>query len=165
MTARLWTRNGFVDDGWRHASPGEAIADGMIVALADWLALDPVARPHLGVRVKPGEAIEPLLAHLDDIALIALEFPAFSDGRSYSRAERLRGRLGYTGILRAVGDVLTDQIPHMLRTGFDELEVSNGIALARLAERRIDTSGTAYQPSAGDGGKAAGYAWRRASSE
>lgn len=163
MTIRLWTRDGFRDDVWRHTAAGETPAERLILPPADYLTLDEDARRTfgLGVRVKPGEAIEPLTPHLGHVALIALEFPAFNDGRSYSKAERLRGALGWTGILRAVGDVLVDQIPHMLRLGFDELEVCHPVALARLGEGRFDAPADAYQPTAASSGAAAGYSWRR----
>ena len=56
---------------------------------------------------------------------MALAFPAFNDGRSFSKAELLRSRYGFTGAVRAVGQVLVDQLPHMLRLGFSEFEVTN----------------------------------------
>lgn len=66
--------------------------------------------------------LEPLLGDLD---LIALEFPAFTDGRAYSQARLLRSKLGYTGELRATGQVLADQAPLMLSCGFDTFEVDD----------------------------------------
>ena len=71
------------------------------------------------------------VARLD---LIALHFPKFSDGRAYSQARLLRERLGYQGELRATGGVLQDQLPFMLRCGFDSFESDQkgfGEALAR----------------------------------
>ncbi|MBM3643207.1 MAG: DUF934 domain-containing protein [Alphaproteobacteria bacterium] len=56
------------------------------------------------------------------LELIALHFPKFNDGRAYSQARLLRGRMGYRGELRATGDVLRDQLPFMLRCGFDSFE-------------------------------------------
>jgi uncharacterized protein (DUF934 family) len=161
MTTRLWTGSGFRPDPWRHG--GEA-AQGIILPLAAWLALDDSTRRGfaLGVRVAPSEPIVPLLPHLHAIPLIALEFPAFSDGRSYSRAEQLRGRHRFGGRLRAVGDVLLDQIPHMLRTGFDEIEVSNAATIARLGQEVRPARPGHYQPAAASGARALGYAWRRA---
>ena len=61
---------------------------------------------------------------LDRFALIALSFPRFTDGRAYSQARLLRGRLGFTGELRAEGDVLRDQLLFMQRCGFDAFAVS-----------------------------------------
>ncbi len=62
---------------------------------------------------------EALLDDLDKFALIALDFPVFKDGRSYTHARLLRERYGYRGELRAIGDVLRDQIFFMRRCGID----------------------------------------------
>jgi len=70
------------------------------------------------VRIEPGEDARELLPHLDRVALVEVNFPAFGDGRGYSAARILR-EAGYTGELRAVGDVLVDQLSHMIRCGFD----------------------------------------------
>ncbi len=64
--------------------------------------------------------LEPWLGHL---ALIALVFPKFKDGRAYSQARLLRETYGYRGMLRATGDVLRDQFHFLVRAGFDSFEV------------------------------------------
>jgi uncharacterized protein (DUF934 family) len=70
------------------------------------------------VRIEPGDDARLLLPFLDRLALIEVNFPGFGDGRGYSAARILR-EAGYTGELRAVGDVLIDQLSHMRRCGFD----------------------------------------------
>ncbi|QIQ86804.1 DUF934 domain-containing protein [Erythrobacter sp.] len=70
------------------------------------------------VRIEPGDDARLLLPFLDRLALVEINFPAFTDGRGYSAARILR-EAGYTGELRAVGDVLIDQLSHMRRCGFD----------------------------------------------
>ena len=75
--------------------------------------------------VEPGE-LEAHLAHLD---LIALNFPAFTDGRAYSQARQLRMELGYEGELRATGDVLADQAGFLTQVGFDTFTVENDLSL------------------------------------
>lgn len=70
------------------------------------------------VRIEPGDDARELIPFLDRLALIEVNFPAFGDGRGYSSARILR-EAGYTGELRAVGDVLVDQIAYMRRCGFD----------------------------------------------
>ncbi|MOA34505.1 hypothetical protein D3C78_1558810 [compost metagenome] len=62
-------------------------------------------------------------AHLHRLPLIAIDFPSFRDGRGYSLAYLLRSRLGWRGELRAVGDVLRDQLSHMRQCGFDAFAV------------------------------------------
>ena len=80
----------------------------------------------VGVRVKSDEAVEALAYDLPRIAVVALEFPKFRDGRPYSNARVLRERLGFKGELRAVGDVLREQAGFMLRCGFDAFEPADG---------------------------------------
>ncbi len=70
------------------------------------------------VRIEPGDDARLLLPFLDRLALIEVNFPSFADGRGYSAARILR-EAGYQGELRAVGDVLIDQLSHMRRCGFD----------------------------------------------
>jgi len=89
------------------------------------------------VRIEPGDDARVLVPHLDRIALIEVGFPKFRDGRGYSTGRILR-EAGYTGELRAQGDVLVDQIPLMRRCGFDSFapeaeidEVTLAAALAR----------------------------------
>jgi len=72
-----------------------------------------------GVRLPNTADVLVLWAELKDRPLIALEFPAFGDGRAYSQARVLRERLGFKGELRAVGDVMRDQLFFMHRVGFD----------------------------------------------
>lgn len=165
-SCELNAQSGFIADEYIVVDDLESAGDApsVIIPLAAWLELDENLRRssnrRIGIVVAPGEKIEPLLEFLDSIPLIALEFPAFNDGRSYSKAGILR-RYGFNGELRAVGDVLIDQAALMLRTGFDTLQVSNKIAQARLAQRRlVDTPGY-YQPGYGAEKQDRNFAWRR----
>jgi uncharacterized protein (DUF934 family) len=80
----------------------------------------------VGVRLKSDEEAEALAYDLPRIAVVALEFPKFRDGRAYSNARILRERYGYQGEVRAVGDVLREQAHFMLRSGFDAFEPADG---------------------------------------
>lgn len=73
------------------------------------------------VRIEPGDDARDLLPHLDRIALVEVNFPVYGDGRGYSAARILR-EAGYTGEIRAVGDVLVDQVGNMRRCGFDAFQ-------------------------------------------
>jgi uncharacterized protein (DUF934 family) len=88
------------------------------------------------VRIESGEDARVLLPHLDRLALVEVSFPKFRDGRGYSTGRILR-EAGYTGELRAQGDVLVDQIPLMRRCGFDsfapEAPVDEAVLAASLA--------------------------------
>jgi len=89
-------------------------------------------------------AIETCLA---DVERIDLVFPKFSDGRAYSQAFLLRRRLGFTGDIRATGDVLIDQLVQMQRTGFSSAVLRDGVDVSD-AQRQFDRFGGYYQGDA-----------------
>jgi uncharacterized protein (DUF934 family) len=91
----------------------------LIVPLARWLE-DPKSN---GVWLGPDDEVESLKPWFGQLPLIALDFPSFRDGRAYSQAYLLRTRLGWAGELRAIGDVLRDQLSHMRQCGFDSFAV------------------------------------------
>ena len=80
----------------------------------------------VGVRLESHEPVETLAYDLPRIAVVALAFPKFADGRAFSYARLLRERLGYTGQVRAVGDVLREQAVFMVRCGFDAFSPADG---------------------------------------
>lgn len=98
------------------------------------------------VRVEAGEDARLLIPHLDRLALVEVDFPRFRDGRGYSSARILR-EAGYTGELRAAGDVLVDQMLFMRRCGFDSFAPYAPIdeAVLEAALARYDY---VYQPAA-----------------
>lgn len=164
---RLWTPAGFREDDWTHAESAEALAGNgrFILPLAAVLALDPAqrrsVRERLGVLLQPGDSVDPIVDLLDDLSLVALAFPAFSDGRSFSKAELLRSRHGFGGAVRATGQVLVDQLPHMLRLGFDEFEVTNPVLMERLEKGETGGLGLYYQPTSQSASAEGKYSWRR----
>jgi uncharacterized protein (DUF934 family) len=87
-----------------------------------------------------------LVPWIDRLALIALVFPKFKDGRAYSQARLLRERHGFRGELRAAGDVLRDQFQFLLRAGFDAFEVKKPADAAVFAQAAARFS-VFYQPS------------------
>ena len=93
--------------------------------------------------------VDPRTLELSGITRIDLQFPAFTDGRAYSQAFLLRRRLGFTGELRATGDVLIDQLVQMQRTGFDVAVLKDGVD-ASAAQRQLDRYAGFYQGSAVD---------------
>ncbi|WP_109806718.1 DUF934 domain-containing protein [Sphingosinithalassobacter portus] len=100
------------------------------------------------VRLETGEDARALLPHLDRLQLIEVSFPVFRDGRGYSAGRILR-EAGYTGELRAAGDILVDQIPHMRRCGFDSFAPDKPVdaAVLQAALARYDF---VYQAAADD---------------
>ena len=103
-------------------------AGQVIVPVAVWNAqrealLPRAAAGEIGVWIASDERPEALKEDLPKFALVAVDFPKFTDGRGYSIAYNLRTRLGWTGELRAIGDVLRDQLFSMRRVGFDAYAV------------------------------------------
>lgn len=114
----------------------------------------------IGVRVSPEVRAGEIRPDLDRLALIALEFPKFGDGRPYTTARILRERYGYTGEIRAVGDVFRDQLAFMARCGFDAFEIKPGHDAGDALDGFGELS-VAFQPAA-DGVPAALRRRRRA---
>jgi len=98
------------------------------------------------VRIEAGEDARLLLPYLDRLALIEIDFPRFRDGRGYSSASILRAA-GYTGELRASGDVLVDQMLFMRRVGFDSFAPDAPID-AHALERAFERYDYFYQSAA-----------------
>lgn len=163
--SKIWNESGFVtDDPWviETEETKAGSNEKVILGLDDFLAkASETDETSLGVLINPADDVRKLEGHLDRLALVAVAFPAFSDGRAFSHASLLRSRLGFTGEVRAVGDVLIDQIPLMLRCGIDSFAVTNATALKRLAENRLPGIDNHYQPTAKPSTDAGSYSWRR----
>ena len=124
---RLIKNGEVVNDSW-HVLDKDATLDGLpnsdsiIVPLALWLEHSHALKARdggLGVWLDSDEEVESIAGDLDQFQVIALNFPVFSDGRNYSNARLLRDRYQYQGEVRAIGDVLRDQLFFMQRCGFD----------------------------------------------
>jgi len=111
--------------------------------------LNPSAPEAPALTLANTEDVLQLGARLGGVKLIVLDFPKFTDGRAYSQARLLRERLGYQGDLRATGAVLLDQLPFLLRCGFDSFESDQKGFGEALAKARTLFS-VVYQP-VGDG--------------
>lgn len=143
-----------VEDGWVHVdADAESLPEGdVIVPLALWESRreDLLSRNGgLGVRLAPEEHPSLISDDLAHFKVVALDFPAFKDGRAFSHARLLRERYGFKGELRAVGDVARDQLYFMERCGFNAYEIKAGRSIEDALEAFKDFSG-AYQPAADD---------------
>ncbi|WP_372877740.1 DUF934 domain-containing protein [Pseudomonas sp.] len=113
---------------WREPTQPRPVGP-LILPLAAWLQRQDEAtlkgqrRSLDGICLAPDDEVESIAAYLPVLPLIAIEFPSFGDGRGYSQAYLLRTRLGWTSELRALGDVLRDQLSHMRQCGFDAFAV------------------------------------------
>ena len=104
------------------------------------------AEVDLSVLVLPNDA-NALDVNLDGITQVDLNFPNFTDGRAFSQAYWLRRRRGFTGDIRATGDVLIDQLVQMQRTGFTSAVLREGVDAAD-AKRQFERFGGYYQADA-----------------
>ena len=153
----LVKNNLIIEDEWALVEDDAALVDGpVIVSLKRWTddRENLLSRSgSLGIVLKSSENPDEILQDLQFFQVIALDFPAFTDGRAYSYARLLRERHSFDGEIRAVGNVLRDQISLMHRCGFDAFEINEDdekalkIWLDAEAERTVF-----YQPT-GDGRK------------
>ena len=141
-----------------HAADGaELPGDGPVLVSAARLLEDPEAllkrAGKVGVIWPNSRDVDDLVPYLDRLALVALVFPSFRDGRAYTQARLLRERHGFEGELRATGQVLRDQFVFMSRAGFDAFEVKKD-ADADAFAATVQRYSVFYQPT-GDGRVAA----------
>lgn len=123
----LIDRNGTIAEQWTR-EPG-ATAGHLIVpleALAETLATRRNDQ-RIGVSLANTAVVSDLADVLGRVALIAIAFPAYNDGRGFTLAKRLR-RAGFTGRLRATGPLIADQFAYALSCGFDEIELPEALA-------------------------------------
>jgi uncharacterized protein (DUF934 family) len=150
--APIWRNGGFEADTWTRLVPDgvTATTGGPLLVPLRALLSDPekflLRSEPLGAEVQAGESVHELQPYLCYLSLIALVFPKFHDGRSYSAARLLRERYGFKGELRATGDVLSDQIPLMRRCGIESFEVTHAPTRAALLEGRLPEMHRYYQP-------------------
>ncbi|MFW2405916.1 MAG: DUF934 domain-containing protein [Gammaproteobacteria bacterium] len=141
-----------VTDPYQRIAATDAIPEhgAILLSLEAWQAnaanlrgrADPV-----GVLLRSEEHPEAIAENVSELQLVALDFPTFRDGRAYSYARLLRERFGFTGELRAVGDVALEQLHYMERVGFDAFEIDSDNPLDAFATADRDFS-VWYQPSA-----------------
>lgn len=149
---KLIKGNAVVEDSWQFvaadAEPDNAQGK-LLLPLEKWLSLDEARRT--GGEVAPwidsGEEFDEALPELLKAPLIAVHFPTFMDGRGFSTAEILRKQNGYRGELRAVGNLIQDQVFFLKRCGFDSFELREGTDLDAAVESLKDFS-IVYQTSA-----------------
>lgn len=170
MTTLIKNRR-IAPDTWRlpESAPGGVPTDNSPTAsllIGDWIVPLAVWNAHsakltqrdgrTGVLLENTDDPRLLAADFDKLALIAVRFPKFTDGRGYSIARLLR-RLGWQGELRAVGDVLRDQLFYMARCGFDAYALRSDQD-AQAALSAFGDFSLAYQPAIDGGARFGGRA-------
>ncbi len=137
-----------LENNWEIVSDYEAaLPSGNILMDVDyWIANKEQlnSRNDIGLILKGDSDIESIKNELDQFEVIAVNFPAFADGRGYSLARLLKERYNYKGEIRAIGDVLIDQLYFMKRCGFDSYLLKEGLD-AQKALAYFSTFSDPYQ--------------------
>lgn len=154
--AQLIKDGALCDNAWIRITPedveGIPASGDIIVSLSCWQEQKDMLKDHDGkvaVCLEPGQEPAEIAADLADLPMIAINFPVFADGRGYSYARELRTRYGYQGEIRAVGDVLQDQLFYMWRCGFNAFDVRADKNAAEALQGLNDFTVT-YQADARD---------------
>ena len=125
-----------IEDNWTHIADDEDISQGDItLSLTRWKTEKSALSNHqgnIGIRIAPTDNVEEIADNLKDMPLVAVEFPAFTDGRAFSHARLLRERYGYEGEIRAIGSYMADQVFYLSRVGVNafQLDKTEDLAVA-----------------------------------
>ena len=165
----VFRKTGFTLDARRVLADDEAFGNrAFFVSKARFLAERETLRVRghdVGILLEPSDRLDDIADDLAWIGALAVRFPKFVDGRGFSLARLLRERHGWTGELRAVGDVAWDQLDAFCRVGFDKLEITDAPTRRRLERGERPRRPVRYQP-VGDGyGLVQGRPWARAAYE
>lgn len=147
----VWRNGRFESDGWRRLADDDPIpSDGQVILSVRRFVAEATAgtvgnRP-LGVLLEPADKVVDLVPHLHLLSVVAIDFPKYNDGRGFSHAAQL-ARHGFRGEVRAVGNVLIDQITFMKRLGFTAFQVSHAVTRRYLIQNKDPAPKHYYQPS------------------
>ncbi len=151
---RIWTRNGFTDDcftaekGAAFMSPEEAtgrLGSNLLSVLV----------------LEPGDEVAAAASRIHEFDAVFIRFAVFSDGRGFSTARLLREKYGFKGEVRATGHFILDQIPYLLRVGFDSFAVTHAPTIRRLEEGNTAEVPVYLQPAFANEQCAGERAWAR----
>ena len=139
-----------IEDNWTHIADSDEITDGDItVSLSRWKKEKTDLSNHqgdIGIRISPADSVEDIATDLKNVKLVAVEFPAFTDGRAFSHARLLRSRYGFEGEIRAIGNYMPDQVFYLTRVGVNAFQLENPEQL-KLALSTMDDFTVKYQVS------------------
>lgn len=151
----LFKNDAFAPDEWRSLAEGEdlPLEGKVILTLPQWQANREnlqAANIPLGLLLDAGAPVQAIASDLRRFALVAIDFPKYSDGRGFSMARQIRCTDGFAGELRAVGDILFDQLQHLSRCGFDAFEIKDPSTIRLLESGRRPGLKLFYQPGLGE---------------
>lgn len=135
--ATIYKDGEFVEENWAvaDAETGTSIGGDALVPLTLFMAEADAFLARDGrtaVIVEAGDDVEQVVPYLDRLALVAVDFPSFSDGRGFSAARILREQIGYRGDIRAIGKYILDQVPLARRCGVTSFDISKPEVLKAL---------------------------------
>jgi uncharacterized protein (DUF934 family) len=134
--SRLIKNGEIMTDSWVPADPAlSETAVGQVCTLQQWMQL--ADKRGSAVQLEPGEEPSALLDSLDQLQLIVINFPVFTDGRGFSYGKNLREH-GYKGELRAGGHFIRDQLTYLRRCGFDAFQFADDSHLEAALESLQD---------------------------
>ncbi len=141
-------------DGWQYIDDDKPVPEtgDVVLGLSRVLAEPALLQGRsgkVGIRLDPADDINAARDFLGQVSLVTIHFPKFGDGRGYTKARLLRERLKYTGEIRAVGEVLADQLFYMLRCGIDSMELVDGKDV-NAALRALEDFSVTYQAATDD---------------
>jgi len=156
VEARIWTRGGFVEDRFTDATGA--------VFMSPEEATGKLHSNLLSVLVlEPGDEVAAAASRIHEFDAVFIRFGVFSDGRGFSSARLLRDKHGYKGEIRALGHFILDQIPYLLRVGFDSFAVTHEPTMRRLESGDTAEVKVYLQPATLDEARAGERAWARRS--
>jgi uncharacterized protein (DUF934 family) len=139
-----------VSDPWQKLADDAALPSGLCILSLSRLQQDEAVRtaPHLrlGVALPVDQPAEVLAPYLDQLSLVAVNFPTFRDGRGFTQARSLREHLAFSGEIRATGNILPDQYAFLWRCGVTTVETQDGVD-PEAWQKAADHFGFGYQPS------------------
>jgi len=148
---KLLKNRQIIDDTWTTLSLEETIIPGdIIIPFERWKSEQTSLTSHegkLGVLISSDTNIDEVIQAMDNFALVALNFPKYTDGTCFSYGFLLRERHNFAGELRAVGDVFQDQFSYLERCGFDAIQLEDEAAL-EAGKQSFEEISVTYQSSA-----------------
>lgn len=147
LTDNIWRTVAKTDDAVTKIADDECV----LIPLAMWLEHQAafINKSNIGIWLDADEPPEAIADQCNSIAVIAINFPVFSDGRGYSYAQNLRGQYGYKGDLRAIGDIQKDQLYFYKRCGFSSFAIREDRD-ANTAKAGLEDFSAHYQGAADD---------------
>ena len=148
----------FVDDNWSQAGEDSLPEDGKIIVSLEQFEADKETllkrNGSLAVQIPNDVDVFTLKSDLEHIEMIVVQFPTFPDGRAYSQARQLRSELGFEGEIRAIGNILPDQMSFMRQCGINAFEVDDRFS-EEVWQKTMGDMTLSYQedfvPVTGDG--------------